>query len=72
MGVLVGAALPGAVRIRQDDRDRELLGPRLVLGHFFPAIIGQGLPQQGGHVPEFFREAPPEHSVHPSPPSVPR
>ena len=57
MGVLVGAALPGAVRIRNDDRDREPLGQALMLSHLFAPIIGQGFPQQGGHVPECFREA---------------
>ena len=57
VGVLVGAALPGAVRIGKEDLDREPLGRLLVLGHLFPAIIGQGYPQQGGHEPQFFREA---------------
>ena len=56
-GVLVGAALPGAVRIGKEDLDREPLGQLLVLGHLFPSIIGQGYPQQGGHEPQFFREA---------------
>ena len=57
VGVLVGAALPGAVRIGKEDLDRETLGQLFVLGHLFPSIIGQGFPQQGGHVPQFFREA---------------
>ena len=44
----------GLVRIGKEDLDREPLGQLLVLGHLFPSIIGQGFPQQGGHVPEFF------------------
>ena len=48
IGVLVGAALPGVVRIGKEDLDREPLGQLLVLGDFFPAIIGQGFPRQGG------------------------
>ena len=55
--ILVGAALPRAVRIGKEDLEREPLGQLLVLGHFFPPIIGQGLPQQRGHMSEFFREA---------------
>jgi hypothetical protein len=57
VGVLVGAALPRAVRIRKEDSDREPLGQALMLGHLFLSIVGQGLPQQRGHVPEFLREA---------------
>ena len=57
IGVLIGTALPGAVRIGKDELDRELLGPRLVLGHLVPSIIRQGFAQQRGHVPEFLREA---------------
>jgi hypothetical protein len=47
----------GLLRIGKEDLDREPLGQLLVLGHLFPAIIGQGYPQQGGHEPQFFREA---------------
>ena len=57
IGVLIGTALPGAVRIGKEDLDREPLGQLLVLGPLVPSIIGQGFPQQGGYVPEFFREA---------------
>ena len=57
IGVLVGAALPRAIRIGKEDLEREPLGQPLVLGHLFPTVIGQGLPQQGGHVPEFLGEA---------------
>ena len=55
--VFIGPSLPRAVRIGKEDLDRELLSQLLVLGHLFPTVIGQGLPQQGGHVPEFLGEA---------------
>jgi hypothetical protein len=57
VGVFVCAALPGTVRIGKEDLDGEPLGQALVLGHLFPPIVRQGLPQQRGHVPEFLREA---------------
>ena len=40
MGVLVGAAWPGAGRIGTEDLDREPLGQALLFGHLFPPIIG--------------------------------
>ena len=40
MGVLVGAALPEAVRIGKEDLAREPLGQALMFGHLFPPIIG--------------------------------
>jgi len=55
--ILVGATLPGAVRIGNEDLDREPLGQFLVFGHLFPSIVRQGFPQQGGHMPEFFCKA---------------
>ena len=55
--VLIGASLPRAVRIGKEDLDREPLGQLRVLGHLFPSVVGQGLPQQGGHMPEFLDEA---------------
>ena len=55
--ILVGAALPGAVRISKEDLDREPLGQASVLGHRFASIIRQGFPQQGGHMAEFFGQA---------------
>ncbi len=55
--ILVGAALPGAIRIGKEDLDREPLRQALVLGHLFPSIIGQRFTQQRGHVPEFLGEA---------------
>jgi hypothetical protein len=55
--VFIGAALPGAIRIGKEDLDGEPLGQALVLGHLLAPIIRQGFAQQGGDVPEFFREA---------------
>ena len=55
--VLVGAVLPWAIRIGKEDPDREPLSQALMLGHLFAPIVRQGLLQQRGHVPEFFREA---------------
>ena len=55
--ILVGAALPGAVRIGKEDLDREPLGQLLVLGHLFAPIVRQRFAQCGGHVPEFLRKA---------------
>ena len=57
MGVFIGPALPGAVRIGKEDVDREPLGQLRVLGHLFPPIVRQGFAQQGGHMPEFLGEA---------------
>ncbi|MEP6933191.1 MAG: hypothetical protein ABI988_04510 [Nitrospirota bacterium] len=47
--ILVGAALPGAVRISNEDLDGEPLGPRRVLGPLCPAIVRQSFPPPGGH-----------------------
>ena len=69
--VLVGAALPGAVRIGKEDLDREPLGQFLVFGHLFSSIVRQGFPQQGWHMPEFFLQSPRGHSWHRSRPSWP-
>jgi len=52
--ILVGAALPGAVRIGKEDLDREPLGQLLVLGHLFPSIVRQGFPQQGAQAGVFW------------------
>ena len=57
VGVLVGATLPGAVRIGKKDLDREPFRQARVLSHLFPPIIGQRFTQQRGHVPECLREA---------------
>ena len=56
IGVLIGTALPGAVRIGNEDLDREPLGQLRVLSPLVPSIIGQGFPQQGGYVPEFLTQ----------------
>ena len=40
--ILVGAALPGAIRIGKEHPDRQPLGQTGVLGHLFPSIIRQG------------------------------
>ena len=52
IGVFVGAAWPRAVRIRNEDPDREPLCQALVLSPLVASIIGQSVAQQGGHVPE--------------------
>mgnify|MGYP001574683892 CR=1 FL=1 len=52
VGVLLGAALPRAVRIGKEHSDVEPLRQARVLGHLFPAIVGQGFAQRCGHVPE--------------------
>ena len=62
--VLVGAALPRAVGIGKEDPDRQPPRSAFVLGHLFPAIIGQGFAQQRGHMPEFLGEALRGHSWH--------
>ena len=55
--ILVGAALPWTMRIGNKDLDRKSLGQLRVLGPLFPSVVGQGFPQQGGHMPEFLDEA---------------
>ena len=57
IGVLLGAALPRAVRIGKEDPDREPLSQALMLGPLVPPIVGQGFAQRGGYVSEFLREA---------------
>lgn len=57
IGVLIGAALPGTVRIGQEDADHEPLGQALMLRHLFPSNAGPGLLQQHGHVLEFRRKS---------------
>ncbi len=51
-GIFVGAAWPRAVRIRNEDPDREPLCQALVLSPLVASIVGQSVAQQGGHVPE--------------------
>ena len=52
--ILVGATLPGAIRIGKENLDGEPLGPLRVLGPLVPSIVRQGFPQQGGHRAEFW------------------
>ena len=56
-GVLIGPALPGAVRIGKEHLNGEALGQTLMFGHLFASIIGQRFAQWGRHMPEFLREA---------------
>ena len=46
-GVLMGPALPVAIRIATEELDRELLGQALVFGHLFAPIVSQPFPQRG-------------------------
>ena len=55
--ILVGATLPGAIRIGKEDPDRQSLSQAFVLGPLVPSIVRQGFPQQGGHMPEFLCKA---------------
>ena len=55
--VFIGAALPRAIRIGNEDLDRESRCQALVLGPLVAPIIGQGFAQQRGHMPELVREA---------------
>lgn len=58
IGILVGPALPGAVRIGKEDLDRETLRQPLMVRHLFAPIVGQRFPQRGGHLSELLGEAP--------------
>lgn len=53
IGVRVGPALPGAVRISKAHLNREPLGHALVFRHLLAPIVGQRPAQRGRHVPEF-------------------
>ena len=55
--VLVGAPLPGAIRIGKEDLDRPPLRQARVFGHLFASIVRQGFAQQRRHMPEFPGEA---------------
>jgi len=57
VGILVGSALPGTMRIGKKDLDRKPLSQLLVLGHLFAPIVRQGFAQGRGHMSEFLREA---------------
>ena len=58
IGVLVGPALPGAVRIGKEHLDREAVRQPLMFRHLFPSIVGQRFPQRGRHMSELLGEAP--------------
>ena len=57
IGILMGPALPGAVRIGKEHPDGEALGQALVLRQLLASIIGQRFAQRGWHMPEFLGEA---------------
>ena len=57
IGVLIGAALPGAIGIGKEHPHVESLCQARVLGPLVPPIIGQRFSQRSGHMPERSREA---------------
>ena len=57
IGILIGSALPGTMRIGKEHLESESLGQTFVLGHLLPSIVRQGLPQGSGDVSEFLGEA---------------
>ncbi len=57
IGVLVGPALPRAVRISKAPLNGEPLGQVLVFRHLFAPIVGQRPAQRGRHVLEFPSES---------------
>ena len=58
VGVLVGAALPGAMRMRNVDRHLCVLGKEAVLPHFGPLVVGEGTTQLSRQRPQLAREGP--------------
>src|SRR5258708_5901513 len=48
VGVFVGASLPGALRITEEDLHLGGHGEALVFGHLQPSVPGQGAPQGRG------------------------
>lgn len=50
--VLIGAALPGTMRVRKEDANRQALCQPCMRGYLCPSIIGQGLAQRSRHMPE--------------------
>jgi hypothetical protein len=49
--------LPWAIRIGNEDANREPLSQPLVLGHLIARLIGQRFPQRRRYVPKLLREA---------------
>src|SRR6185312_8347098 len=58
IGLLVGSALPGAVRIGKEPLDREAVCELFVFRPLFAPIIGPRFSQRGRHTPELRGEAP--------------
>lgn len=56
VGIFIAPPLPGTMGISEEDLEVKPLGKPLVLGHFFPPIIGQRFPQRGRYVAEFLRK----------------
>lgn len=56
IGVLVAAALPGAVLIAEVDGHAGLLGQLLVYGHLAALVVGQTLAHRQGNAVELVRE----------------
>ena len=57
IGVLIGPALPGAVRICKEDLDGGPLGQTLVFGPLFAPVVGQRLAPRSRDVSKLFGEA---------------
>ena len=56
VGVLVGASLPGTMRMRKVDGHFRLLGQEAVLPHFGALVVRQGAAELNRHRPQFARE----------------
>ena len=52
VGVFVGSALPGAVRVTEIDGHSRRQGQLGVAGHLFALVIGEGFAQRGGQLLE--------------------
>ena len=57
IGILVGSALPGAVRIGKEYLDRGEMRQPLKLRHLFAPITGQHFLQWGGYMSELVAES---------------
>ena len=76
ISMLVGAALPGAVRLGNEHLDREAMRQPLIFRHLFAPIVGQRFPQRTGDMSELLHESPVRtigiHAVHSSQQHQPR
>lgn len=76
IGMLVGPALPGAVRIGKEDLNREAVRQPRMVRPLFPSIVGQRVPQRGRDMSELLREPPVRtegiRTVHSGQPHQPR